>query len=238
MNSKTIYLTITILATIFLGALSGVNGATLNISYTANSTGYSYNDDLKRATTWLAYEDADFGVNPGLSPVQPKLEEFDEILFEISAPAGQSFDVNISPSTSVSLISSLTWDNNTSGFEHEGALSLEFTDLTGTAPVVSLDSTAVGSNGRLIDYTFSTMNLVGPISFSSVRMRLAYDPAQVDRQNLLEVLQPSGGVAFVAQNVTSDPGNFITMIPEPSVATYLLSFLALAAFVRRRKFLS
>jgi hypothetical protein len=152
-----------------------------------------------------------------LPSVQVNFDTNNQFELTIAAPAGMQFAVHVPPDQSVSLVGDLQWDATGGGSSSDGATTVSFAGLSGTAPdlgsltaVLSPQHNFFGynnlySNPFTNSFSFTSMTLTGTVPSLNLGLgSLTYTPETDSRLGFSH-----------STTATNDPGPFVSLEAAP-----------------------
>src|SRR5258706_2659217 len=170
-----------------------------------------------------------------ISPVSANFDVNNQFRLTIAAPAGQKFLVHVPAGASVHFDGVLAWSHPDGYYAYdEGSVSASFGGLEGIAPTfanagarIAEDHAAFGfeslySSVISNDIVFASITLTATVFTQNIgRGTVNYLPSTM-AQNIFYV-------SYSPKDAQSDPGRFVSIVPEPSAMSLLGLGLILVA---------
>jgi len=149
-----------------------------------------------------------------------------EIIYTISAAEGKRIVLKPPETTNTFRIeSTLQYDKLTNDVAKPRTGTLTFENLIGTAPTIAVNQTKIWKDGARIKFGFISTGITEEISFTAMNIGIGYSGEVGVGSQTYDYHTGSVFVLWDADVGTPDPGQFVTVVPEPS--TYALFCIGL-----------
>jgi hypothetical protein len=159
-----------------------------------------------------------------LLPVSENFDLNNQFTMTISAPAGERFLVQPPAGQTVHLLGNLEWTSPfPSSAAQFGGLSVTFGNLDGAAPVFSDQQSLLTANHELFGLSLQAVSITSAFSFSSITLTASLPATATGQGTISYTPELESFLVFYFQtNQSIDPGSFVFLVPEPSIAAFLL----------------
>jgi hypothetical protein len=161
-----------------------------------------------------------------LPSVQVNFDTNNQFELTIAAPPGMQFVVQVPPGQAAALVGDLQWDAFESGSSSDGATTVSFAGLSGTAPDLGPLSAVLSPQHNFFGYNnlYSTP-FTNVFSFMSMTLTGTVPSLNVESGTLAYTPESGSSLGFSYDTTaTNDPGPFVTLeaAPGPGISAALL----------------